>query len=556
MKIIPPLYETLRFLLLDLQKQLQLLIDALENRDTALLDKSLARIDYIDNSHLALLERAGNQYDCHIDAQTRIVIQSYEHIAYSLKALSGQLQQMTHQLQRGDAFKWINKKPVFTALQDLSKGLSLITAAIESDSLTLAIDICRLQLRIDKACAEQLDKYKKRLRQRHDDDSDAILQSCFILKDIDLMGDALLRVGEGIMSANLGQFIQIDRFRALEESLSVLDGIRQQDLNIHSMGETKSGCTISGVSASSESEERILAIFKQGKKSKLQDEKASIEKWHQKYPGIAPEVYAYQKQGDRAALLYEYLTGQTFSKLLLSEGRKPLKNGLNTLFATLTSIWEQTRINAVHPAHFMRQLLKRLPLVYEVHPDFRIVPHSGKPRLNQTLTSQTDAPALPLETLIDKAQKLEKQLQVPPAVYIHGDFNIDNILYDPLEDQISFIDLHRSEYLDYVQDLSVLIVSFYRIGHYDPAVRQRIVEAMRATYQFGASYAAAHHDRDFELRLALGLARSFITSTRFVLDKEHAKAMHAKGRQLLEGLLQLPTAQLADYRIPQGIFHD
>ncbi|MBD3755554.1 MAG: phosphotransferase [Gammaproteobacteria bacterium] len=547
MRILPPLYDTLRFLLLDLQKQLQLLSDALENQEPGLLDKSLSRVDYIDNAHLTLLERAGRQYgrrlNEHSDAQQRIVIQSYEHIAHSLKALSGQLQQMAHQLKNIDSLKLIRKKHIFSALQDLNKGLSLITAAIESDSLTLAIDICRLQLRIDKACSAQLDKYKKRLRQG--EHSDALLLACFILKDIDLMGDALLRVGEGIMSANLGQFIQIDRFRALEESLSVLDGIRQQDLNIHSMGETKSGCTISGVSASSESEDRIMAIFKQGKKAKLQEEKSRIEKWHQKYPGIAPEVYAYQKQGDKAALLYEYLTGQTFNKLLLAKQSKPLQKGLKTLFRTLNNIWEQTRIDEVHPANFMKQLQKRLPQVYEVHPDFQL---KG---LKIGHVKQVS-----LETLVEEAQKFEKRLQAPNAVYIHGDFNTDNILYDPLEDQISFIDLHRSEYLDYVQDLSVLMISFYRIANFDPAVRKRIVQAMEASYAFGTEYAAKIDDHDFELRLALGLARSLISSTRFVLDKEHAKSMHFKGRLLIEQLLQLPGNHLHDYKIPKELFHD
>ncbi|WP_178862066.1 aminoglycoside phosphotransferase family protein [Thiomicrorhabdus cannonii] len=550
MRILPPLYETLRFLLLDLQKQLQLLSDALENQEPGLLDKSLGRVDYIDNAHLTLLERAGRQYgrrtNEHSDAQQRIVIQSYEHIAHSLKALSGQLQQMAHQLKHIGSLKLIRKKNVFSALQDLNKGLSLITAAIESDSLTLAVDICRLQLRIDKACSAQLDKYKKRLRQGiSPPQSDALLQACFILKDIDLMGDALLRVGEGIMSANLGQFIQIDRFRALEESLSVLDGIRRQDLNIHSMGETKSGCTISGVSASSESEDRILAIFKQGKKTKLQEEKARIEKWHQKYPGIAPEVYAYQKQGDKAALLYEYLTGQTFNKLLLAKQSKPLKKGLDALFATLNKIWEQTAIDEVHPAHFMKQLQRRLPQVYEVHPDFQL---KGLKIGNVKQVS--------LETLVEEAQKFEKRLQVPKAVYIHGDFNTDNILYDPLEEQISFIDLHRSEYLDYVQDLSVLMVSFYRIANFDPTVRKRIVQAMQASYAFATEYAAKIDDRDVELRLALGLARSLITSTRFVLDKEHAKSMHFKGRLLIEQLLQLSDDELHHYKIPKELFHD
>ncbi|MDG6777252.1 aminoglycoside phosphotransferase family protein [Thiomicrorhabdus sp. zzn3] len=544
MKTIPLLYEALRFLILDVQKQLQTLTDGLETQDVALLDKSLGRIDYIENTHVNLLNRAGQQYcqnDCDDD---RVIIQSYEHISHSLKALSSQLQEMAYQLKKQNTLKLIQKKSVFNALNDLNKGLSLIIPAIESEHLTLSIDICRLQVRIDKTCSQQLEKYKKRLKTGQN--TEALLHACFTLKDINLMGDALLRIGEGIISANLGQFIQIDRYHALEATLSALkEEVSSEELNIHSMGETKSGCTISGVRSSAESEDRILAIFKQGKKEKLLEEKASIESWHQKFPGIAPEVYSYQKQGDKAALLFEYLTGHTFDKLLLTEDRKTLKKALNTLFATLHDIWEQTRIDEVHPADFMKQLQKRLGHIYDVHPDFNLK--------GLQIGSVKQAS---LESIVKKAQKLEKKLSVPNAVYIHGDFNVDNIIYDVLQNQISFIDLHRSDYSDYVQDLSVLMVSFYRITNFEPIVCKRIIMAMEATFDFGARYAAEIEDKDYQLRMALGLARSFLTSTRFVLDKEHAKSMHFKGRYLIEQLLQLDSQQRQTYRIPKELFHD
>jgi hypothetical protein len=44
-------------------------------------------------------------------------------------------------------------------------------------------------------------------------------------------------------------------------------------------------------------------------------------------------------------------------------------------------------------------------------------------------------------------------------------------------------------------------------------------------------------DRSFELRLALGLARSFATSTRFVLDRTLARSMWMRARYLIESVL-------------------
>ena len=110
----------------------------------------------------------------------------------------------------------------------------------------------------------------------------------------------------------------------------------------------------------------------------------------------------------------------------------------------------------------MRQLSKRLEEVYTIHPEFRqddchicgksIVPSFGE--------------------LLKQAHHLEAGIRAPFSVYIHGDFNVDNIIYDPLEKKINFIDLHRSRYMDYVQDVSVFMVSNYRLQIFDAPAAQ------------------------------------------------------------------------------------
>lgn len=538
------IYESLRFLLIDVQIQLQSVIDGITETDKALFAKSLQRIDHIENAHLNLLNRS---FHCAQRQQSpQAEIQSYEHISYSLRNLSSQLESLSYQLQSCTCLKLIQKKRISQALETLLKGLLLIEPAIESPELTLAIDICQLQGRIEKQCQQQIAKYRSTLKTGQN--SESLLEASFIVKDIENMANNLLKVGEGILSAKLGQFIQIDRYKALKASLSELDyDLSSPAINIHSMGETKSGCTISGVASASEAQAEILAIFKEGNQQKLLEEKIGIESWHEKFPGIAPEVYSYQKQGDKAALLFEYLTGKTFDKLLLDD-RKTLQSGLNALFATLENIWQSTEQKTPIAANFMQQLQKRLKSVYAIHPEFNL---SGKGlRIGQAQQAS-------LETLIKQAQKLEAKLHSPNAVYIHGDFNVDNILFDPENSDINFIDLHRSEYQDYTQDLSVLMVSFYRLKVYDPTIRQIISKTMEAIYDFGADYAQQNNDKDYATRMALGLARSFISSTRFVLDKKHAKSMLFKGRYLLEQLIQQKQkSENTPYQLPKELLHD
>lgn len=542
---ITELYDTLRFLIIEVQKQLAGVRRFFETCEPEHAEHSLKYVDYIDNHHINLLNRATRLLTERPDDDVRIAVQSYEHINQGLKSLSRQLQAIVFQAKQSQpALKLLRKKNVFQALNDLKAGLALIEPAIESEGSTLAIDICRLKVHIDKRCDQQLEKYKARLKKGQQ--TAALLQSCFILRDISAMGESLLRIGEGIISANLGQMIQIERYHSLEATLSALKlSPQEDDLSIRAMGETKSGCTISGIMSAEESEGQILAIFKEGDKTKLKEEKTGIESWHQKFPGIAPKVYSYHKNGDKAALLFEYLTGETFDKLLLQKDRKTLKPALTKLFETLDQIWAETRTDQPCPAHYMAQLRKRLKNIYDVHPDFKSpsVSISG-------LKSAT------LETLIDEAEVLEDRLPVPCGVYIHGDFNLDNIIYDPVDNDINFIDLHRSDYLDFVQDLSVLMVSAYRLANFDPPVRKLIAQTMQAIYSFGQDYAERIDDTSYHLRMALGLSRSFLTSTRFVLDKQHAKAMHFRGRYLIEQVIRLTDEEQAHYRIPREIFHD
>ena len=76
-------------------------------------------------------------------------------------------------------------------------------------------------------------------------------------------------------------------------------------------------------------------------------------------------------------------------------------------------------------------------------------------------------------------------------------------------------------------------------------------------YRFASHYAERRKDKTFELRLALGLARSFATSTRFILDKSLARAMFLRARYLLELVLRTDPQQAASFRLPiKEIFVD
>ena len=72
-----------------------------------------------------------------------------------------------------------------------------------------------------------------------------------------------------------------------------------------------------------------------------------------------------------------------------------------------------------------------------------------------------------------------------------------------------------------------------------------------------AKFARAQGDKSFEYRLALGLARSFASSTRFVFDKSHARRMLVRARFLLDTALACPPGKENRLKLPiKELFRD
>jgi len=560
-------HNALKFLILEISKQLLLLEQAVRSGEKTRLNSSLQTLDYINNNAITLQNRCLEALTnpSHQNTPPPSLIHTYQQIGFHLQAFARKLARIAQEMQNLPKLKSLQKKGVVEALDLLKIGLNLIEPALQTQDSKMATNICRFKLRIryltedsqkklqqklKKLCPKKTKKTKKSTPPRA---LHTIFQQLLIIKHLEETSSTLLRIGEQILSAQLGQPLRFEQIQSLAELLDQVDQAidnqtqnkkkpssqsnrsNRADLpNVRPLAETKSGCTLSGILLPQKPTDppTIGAIFKEGNRQKLEEEKAGIEAWHKKFPGIAPQVLSYQKKGNKAALLFEYLTGKTLEYFIQQRQAKHLKQALQTLFELLQEIWQETQINEPHPMHAMRQLRRRLKLIYLVHPNF------------QTKDANSLTP------LIQKAEKLENRLKQPKAVYIHGDFNVDNLLYDPIENKINFIDLHRSRYADYVQDLSTLIVSAYRIMNFHPKVRQLISELMQQTYQFGAQYAAQTKDTSYPIRMALGLARNYLTSTRFTLDETHAQKMYQKGQELLQQVTQLNKTQRKDYQIP------
>jgi hypothetical protein len=69
-------------------------------------------------------------------------------------------------------------------------------------------------------------------------------------------------------------------------------------------------------------------------------------------------------------------------------------------------------------------------------------------------------------------------------------------------------------------------------------------------YKAAKRFAKKQGDDTFELRLALGLARAFATSTRFILDKSLAKRMFMRAVYLIELIAVMDEKKQSQFKVP------
>jgi aminoglycoside phosphotransferase (APT) family kinase protein len=281
-------------------------------------------------------------------------------------------------------------------------------------------------------------------------------------------------------------------------------------------------------------------IVKEGNMDKLSRERDSINRWHQLSPGLAPRVYGYREGARMAALLMEYLQGRTMQAVMMAGPDRLAERAYGRFASTIPRLWRMTKTSVPRPVDYVAQLEARLEDVRRLHPQF----FSQEKRVGALSVSS-------LDQLLRRISLSEETMEAPFSVLIHGDFNANNVIYDDEQDRIHFIDLYRSAEGDYIQDASVFLVSCFRIPVLDDEIRSRLNWVAKAFLELVRDFAAEQGDRTVERRLALGLIRSFLTSTRFIPDEVFAEQLFSRAVYLMEALLRSRSG--VGFRVPDQI---
>ena len=532
--------ENLRFLIVEVESQVSNLATFLSSRSPTVGQRIVNRSGYAYNLKMRIHGSCLNHIGSLKEDSDMLSMRAMESIATDLERITELCRDCVHNIEHITNRRCLRVKSYGPLLEHVIKGIRLVESAMNGHDTRVALKIGAIKRRMSTSVQRLMAKYTEDLKKRKN--TEDFITAIFVIRAVEQMGDALLNISEALISANLGQPVNIERYHSLKDSVARLD---LDSVAIESLAETRSGSNISGISANGD-EEGYVAIFKEGQKRKVKEERQGVENWHEIYPGLAPKILSYRKRGQSASLLIEHLAGLTFEQILLNESRPLLDETCKQLTRTLDSVWKETRNKKVVPAGHMKQLASRIGEVYAIHPEFE---NDSMSVCGHKIPS--------FETLLKKAKTAEAKIKPPFSVYIHGDFNVDNIIYDPMEKRINFIDLHRSSYMDYIQDVSVFMVSNYRLQILEARSRARILSVARKFHRFAAKFAREAGDDTFEFRLAFGLARSFATSTRFVLDKSLARAMYLRARYLIERAIEVSPENANRFHLPvEEIFSD
>jgi phosphate uptake regulator len=543
MRYFKELEEKMQFMVLEVTRQLENTLKIILDPKIELADKVKSRDDHIDNykavienicfSRIHGLENLNKQRMDFIRA-VNIISNNLERISDFAVNIVGQL----GYLNDTKIIRDYNFRPFF---EHMLAALEIINPALFKRDLNLALKICRTEFIIDKLYKNCFDTIIDELNQEKNKQD--LVTCIFIFRYLERMGDSLLNIGEAIIFSVFGEKLKIHQYQALKESLdSINTEIPIADVDFESIWESRSGCRIGKIIDPAVSGERGV-LFKEGKLEKIAKEKANIEIWREIFPSLVPRLISYHQAGGNASMLLEFLQGCSLQETLTLQDDEVQENALFLLKETLGLIWEKTMRHESVNARFVSQLTDRVDDVLMVHPEFDF----SEATIGSLLTPS-------LNTVIELLTEIENSINSPFSVFIHGDFNSNNIIYNQKDQQIYFIDLHRSCYNDYVQDVSVFLVSNFRQPNFDPGFRNNVNRLNQVFFNFVSEFAHKNEDRLFKTRLALGLIRSFFTSTRFVLDREFAGSMYHRALYLSEKLISHQGNPWEEFDFPADVF--
>ncbi|WP_320172358.1 PhoU domain-containing protein [Maridesulfovibrio sp.] len=546
--------ENFKFLIIEVLNQIKATREFVKSPSRSLFRKITSRDDYIDNLKTVIENKCYSRINSSKDLDKNLLnkIRAIQVSSVNLERIGDYCVNIVNQMAYLEDKSFVLRFECEEAFDIIEETTELIEEAFAREDMPLALKICKSEYRLDSLYKDNFNRILAEMGSGKNIPN--LVTVIFIFRYLERIGDSMLNVGESIIFSILGERIKIEQFESLQQTLSVsgFDG-SFSDIDFQGIWGSRSGCRIGRVQAkdaenSAYSQVTPVAqgsIYKEGSLDKIRQERNNLDTWNQKFPGMVPEVFGFHEipSENKGSMLVEFLPGCTLDTMILTSDDADLENTLFILEQTLRHIWGTTKKVTPTPTTFMQQLKSRRNGVLQVHPEF-----------NRNARQLGSTEIISSEILINECMTIEESIPAPFSVFIHGDFNCNNVVYANTDERIRFIDLYRSRDFDYIQDVSVFLVSGFRMPVFERPIRNKINAVISRFYNFADEFAHENDDAAWQARLALALARSFYTSTRFEFNYAFAKEMFNRSMFLLEKVYRF-SGSWENFILPEDILY-
>ncbi len=508
------------------RSQLRTAVAAFVDRDSQLANTVIERDDYIDNLYVYTEGKIFKLMTGCSDEARLAVLRTSLKMAKGMEKIADYAENLAKQalyLPSGQSDEM--ELDIQHCYEQVREGLDqVLKGFLKLDAKTI-VRAAKKEAALDALYADLLRRIIQRLREPGAD-VDMLITEMFAAKHMEKIGDIILDMSEEILSLIYGERLKVHQVLHMDD---LANARGKASFNTEGIWGTRSGASVFKLGVNGKEE----YIYKEGTPAKINREIERLKKWNEIEPGLVPEVQSTNSDqvNGREVLVTNYFHGVTLKDLYENFEWSAKKRVTLQLLQLLERIWEKTIQPDPIPFDAISQIQSRLDAVFSMHPDFVRIQHSAITFCGIRHPS--------LSTMLNRLESLSESLYTPFSVFIHGDFNSDNVLLTTGDDKLRFVDVNRSRMGDYLQDISVFLISILRV----PILSDQQVLDIRGISElvidFAREFSQKHGDQLFEPRLQLLMARSLITSTRFVNNPSQSKKMFLQGMLKLENALMM-----------------